>query len=191
MSANTLPIIYIGGDHASYKVREVIEKHLYNSGYTVFNLGCHSLESANYAKYAIKVATKVHDNNENSFGIVLCGSGIGVNIAANKVKGIKCSLVFTTNMAENARKNNSNMIALGSRFLNESKIIKIIDTFLKNQSFNQEKGINEQYMDIDFTKKVDFSGTNNQNESTENITQKTTELDDLSSDDIQNSKIMN
>lgn len=190
MDLNNLPTIYIGGDHASYKAREIIEKHLFNSGYTVFNLGCHSTEPANYATYAIKVATKVHDN-DNCLGIVVCGSGIGVNIAANKVKGIKSSLVFTPNMAIKARKNNSNIIALGSRFINDNQILKIVDSFLKNQTYNEEKSIDEQYMNIDFTKKVDFSGTNNHNDSTEKATQKTAELEDLSSDDIQNSKIMN
>ena len=105
MDSNNLPIIYIGGDHASYKIRETIEKHLFNSGYTVFNVGCHSTAPANYATYAIKVATKVHDSNAKAFGIVICGSGIGVNIATNKVKGIKSSLVYSTNMAINAREN--------------------------------------------------------------------------------------
>ena len=94
-------------------------------------------------------------------------------------------------MAINARENQSNVIALGARFLNEQKILKIIDAFLKNKTYNEEKSINEQYMDIDFTKKVDFSGTNNQNDSTDKISQKTSELEDLSTDDIQNSKIMN
>lgn len=191
MDSNNLPIIYIGGDHASYKIRETIEKHLFNSGYTVFNVGCHSTAPANYATYAIKVATKVHDSNAKAFGIVVCGSGIGVNIAANKVKGIKSSLVYSTNMAINARENQSNVIALGARFLNEQKILKIIDAFLKNKTYNEEKSIDEQYMDIDFTKKVDFSGTNNHNDSTDKISQKTSELEDLSTDDIQNSKIMN
>lgn len=190
MNSNILPTIYIGGDHASYKARETIEKHLYNSGYTVFNLGCHSTEPANYATYAIKVATKVHDT-DNSFGIVVCGSGIGVNIAANKVKGVKSSLVFTTNMAIKAREKHSNIIALGSRFINESQILKIVDAFLKNRTYNEKKSIDEQYMDIDFTKKLDFSGTNNHNDSTEKVSQKTGELEDLSTDDIQNSKIMN
>lgn len=190
MNNSNLPNIYIGGDHASYKIRESLEKHLYNSGYIVFNLGCHSTAPANYATYSLKVATKVHEN-PNSLGIVICGSGIGVNIAANKVKGIKSSLVFTNNMAEKARINKSNIIALGSRFLNENQIIKFVDTFLQNKTFNEVKSIDEQYMDIDFTKKVDFSGTNNHNDSTDKLTQKTAELEDLSTDDIQNSKIMN
>lgn len=122
-------IIFIGGDHTSYEVREKLQKFLVGLNFLVFNEGSNNNEPVSYATYGLKVAKKVQQT-ENSKGIVICGSGIGVNIAANKVKGIKSALVFSKKSALYANKRNYNVIALGARFLNFNQIIEYVKIFL-------------------------------------------------------------
>ncbi len=176
--------IYIGGDHASYKTREKLEKYLYDCGYTIISLGSNNDEVANYAEYAIKVGEMLI-KNPNSLGLVLCGSGIGVNIAINKVKGVRSALVFTKKMAQKAKKKKFNAIAIGTRFINFKNIIKIVDQFLNNKS---KKQIGAQYTNIDLYNKADFTGTNNNNDSIEYIKNKN---NDITINDIHDSKILN
>ena len=121
--------IFIGGDHTSYEVREKLQKFLMDLDFLVFNEGSNTKESTSYATYGLKVAKKVQQN-EDSRGIVISGSGIGINIAANKVKGVKSTLVFSNKSALYANKHNSNVIALGARFLTFNQIIEYVKIFL-------------------------------------------------------------
>lgn len=122
-------IIFIGGDHASYDERERLQKYLTNLGYLVYDKGSYSKDPANYAEHAIKVAKGVQET-PNSNGIVVCGSGIGVNIAANKVKNIKSILVYSKLTAKLANTKKYNVIALGSRFLTYKNLEKYVNIFL-------------------------------------------------------------
>lgn len=124
-----LPKIYIGGDHASYKEREMLQKHLYELGFDVYSEGSYNDLPTNYALYAIRVGNRVIEN-PNSLGIVMCGSGIGVNIAANKVNGVKSGLIYNDFLAKFAKNHHYNVIALGSRFLPYKKIQKMVDIYL-------------------------------------------------------------
>ena len=139
--------IYIGGDHASYEVREKVQKYLFQIGFEVVDEGSYNKEPANYAYYALKIAKKVQ-KNKDSLGILICGSGIGVNIAANKVKGIKSNLLYSVKSAERARSNNVNVISLGSRFSSYKNIQEYINIFLNIKDHELPDNVNYQYFDI-------------------------------------------
>ncbi|GAA5414944.1 RpiB/LacA/LacB family sugar-phosphate isomerase [Ureaplasma ceti] len=126
---NNLPVIYLGGDHASFFEREKIQKHLFSLGFQVISEGSYDDTPTNYAQYAIKVGNKVQEN-PNSVGIVMCGSGIGVNIAINKVRGVKSTLVYSNHGALQAKDKHFNAIALGTRFMPYFKLEQLVDTFL-------------------------------------------------------------
>lgn len=144
---NEQKVIYLGGDHASYEAREKLQKHLNQIGFQVFDEGSYDNQPANYAVYALKVAKKVQKNH-NSLGIVVCGSGIGVNIAANKVKGIKSALVYSKRTARFAAKHNFNTIALGSRFLIYKHLETYVDIFLNVSDEDVPTDVSYQYLDV-------------------------------------------
>lgn len=107
--------VYIGSDHAGFEMKAEMHKFLENEGYDVVDLGCFSPESCDYPDIAREVAEKVIENN-GARGILLCGSGIGMAIAANKVRGIRATVVTDEKMAEMARRhNNANVISFGGR----------------------------------------------------------------------------
>lgn len=146
-SNNDKKIIFLGGDHASYETREKLQKHLYQQGFQVFDEGSYDNKPANYAQYALKVAKKVQ-KNKNSIGIVACGSGIGVNIAANKARGVRSALVYSKKTAEFAAKHKYNTIALGSRFFSYKSIKKFVDTFLGIENNEEIDDVSYQYLDV-------------------------------------------
>ena len=121
--------IYIGSDHAGY----VIKKQLLNM-YNLEDCGCFSTNSVDYPDIAKIVCHKIItdiENNIDSIGILICGTGIGMSMAANKYDNIRCALVYNTECATLTRKhNNANVLALGARFTNFDTIKSIIDTFL-------------------------------------------------------------
>lgn len=129
--------IAIGNDHAAVELKNEIVKYLLEQNYTVINLGTDSDESVDYPDYGFKVAKSVSDKNAD-MGIVICGSGIGISIAANRVQKIRCALCTDVSMAILARKhNNANVLALGSRFIAVEKAKWIVDAFLKTQFENE------------------------------------------------------
>lgn len=158
---NNLPKIYIGGDHASFYERERLQKHLFSLGFEVVSEGSDNDLPTNYAVYAIKVGNRVQEH-PGSLGIVLCGSGIGVNIAANKVKGIKSALVYSEAMAKLAKKRHYNVLALGTRFTSYSKLEKLVDTFLNVDKIDLNS-IPTQYLDRQYISysKSPYQSTNN------------------------------
>lgn len=122
--------IYIGSDHSAVNYKKTIIDHLTDKGYEVHDLGTYSEEATNYANYGIRVGEHVRDTKE-SFGIVICGTGIGISIAANKVNRIRASLVYTTETAEITRlHNDSNVLALGARITPVEEALRIVDVFL-------------------------------------------------------------
>lgn len=123
-------IIPIGADHAGFQLKERVKAHLEAKGYEVKDFGCYSEESIDYPDYAHPVASIVEEN-ENMLGIVICGSGNGINMTANKHQGIRSALCWKKEIAELARQhNNANVIALPARFITEEEGIEMVDVFL-------------------------------------------------------------
>ena len=125
--------IAIGCDHAAFIEKQKILEFLKELGHIVIDLGTHNSESVNYPKYGHNVA-KMVVQNEVDKGIVICGSGIGISIAANKIKGARAALCTSIEHAEMSRKHNdSNILALGTRMTDYSLIEKIISNWLKTE----------------------------------------------------------
>ena len=125
--------ISIGCDHAGFDVAKTIISFLNDSGYEVDNQGCHSSESVDYPEFGHKVGLKVTSGDVDK-GIVVCGSGIGISIAANKIKGVRAALCFTKNHAKMSRlHNDSNILALGARMDGGDEILAIVDVWLNTK----------------------------------------------------------
>lgn len=127
----TKDMIYIGADHRGFQLKEKIKKHLQESGIEFEDMGNDHLNPHDdYVDFAHKVADEVRTHHDNK-GIVLCGSGVGVDIVANKIDGIRCALVFDLPRAVQAREHeNANMIALPADTINESQAIDMVEAFL-------------------------------------------------------------
>ncbi len=123
--------IAIGSDHAGFVLKEKIKKWLEKEGYAVSDFGCFSAESCDYPDYAEKVAREVA-KRKNITGILVCGTGIGMCIAANKIKGIHAALIHNEFTGRSAREhNNANVICLGARVINFATAKKAVNAFLK------------------------------------------------------------
>ena len=123
-------MLAIGSDHGGYELRQIIMKHLAERGIEYRDFGTFSAESCDYPDYGEAVGRAVA-SGECERGIVVCGTGIGISIAANKVRGIRCALCGDCYSAEMARAHNdANVLALGARVLGEGLALKIVDTFL-------------------------------------------------------------
>lgn len=121
--------IAIAADHAGFEYKEIIKKYL-EGKYEVQDFGTYSEDSVDYPDFVHPAATSVEDGL-NELGILICGSGEGVAITANKHQGIRCALCWETELAELARQhNNANMIALPARFISSELAIDIVQKFL-------------------------------------------------------------
>jgi ribose 5-phosphate isomerase B len=126
--------IYFGCDHAGFPQKEIIIKHLQKLTYHVIDFGTNSLDSVNYPDYAFKVGQAVA-NNPKAIGILVCGTGYGMCVAANKVQGINAVNVLREDMAAVAvEHNDANILCLSARFVDVNTNLKIIDKFI-NASF--------------------------------------------------------
>lgn len=122
--------VAIGADHAGFQLKEVIKSTLSNKGIEFEDFGPFSADRVDYPDYAHKVANSV-ENKEVDFGILICGSGNGINMAANKHQGIRSALCWEVEIAKLAREhNNANIAALPARFIDETKAIQIVEIFL-------------------------------------------------------------
>ena len=123
--------ISIGSDHAGYTVKQKIIQFLKNQGYDIDDVGCYSEESVDYPEFGHQVGKNII-SGISSKGIVVCGSGIGISIAANKIEGIRAALCFTEEHAKMSRlHNNSNILALGARMDGGDNILDIVAIWLK------------------------------------------------------------
>ena len=123
-------LISIGCDHAGYDLKEEIINYLESNDYTVIDKGTYSANSVDYPEYGHKVGESIL-NGEVTRGIVVCGSGIGISIAANKIKGVRAALCFTKEHAKMSRlHNDSNVLALGSRMQGADDHLEIIKIWL-------------------------------------------------------------
>ncbi|NFD31537.1 ribose 5-phosphate isomerase B [Clostridium botulinum] len=122
--------IALGSDHAGLPLKNEIIKHLEGKGIEIKDFGTYTEESCDYPDYAQKVAEKVVAK-EFDFGILVCGTGIGISIAANKVKGVRAALCSDTFSAHACREhNNANILALGQRVVGVGLALDIVDNFL-------------------------------------------------------------
>jgi ribose 5-phosphate isomerase B len=122
--------IAIASDHGGFELKEEIKKYLISENIEVIDLGTNSEESVDYPIYGKLCGDAVMSGNADR-GIVCCGTGIGISIAANKVKGIRCALCTDVHMAEMTRKHNdSNMLALGGRTVSVKDALEISKTWL-------------------------------------------------------------
>lgn len=122
--------ISIASDHGGYAYKEEIKKHLAEKGYQVIDRGTNSLDSCNYAEFALKAAEDVANKNAD-FGVLVCSSGEGVAIAANKVKGVRCGIGYNDTVAKLLRgHNDANMISFGALYMDLKDVIRRVDIFL-------------------------------------------------------------
>ncbi len=122
--------ISIGSDHAGFELKSTLTEYLKQLGIEVFDVGTHSSDSTDYPPYAHEVCTWVLQN-KTDFGIVICGSGNGVNMSANRHAGIRSALCWMPEIAVLARQhNNANILALPARYISISDAKKCIDAFL-------------------------------------------------------------
>jgi ribose 5-phosphate isomerase B len=127
MSQKNIPI---GADHAGFNLKGKIIEFLESKGYQVEDFGCFSEESIDYPDFAHPVAEMI-EQNTGMLGILICGSGNGINMTANKHKEIRSALCWNAEIAALARQhNNANIVALPARFISEQEALEIVETFL-------------------------------------------------------------
>lgn len=126
--------ISLGSDHGGYEYKEAIKEHLIKKGYEVMDVGTHSKESCHYPIFGLAAARLVA-NGECKFGIVVCTSGEGIMISANKVKGVRCAMGYNDEVSALSRMHNdANMIAFGQKFMALEDVLRRVEIFL-NQEF--------------------------------------------------------
>lgn len=123
-------IIAIGTDHGGYDLKESLLKYLKSKGYELIDCGTDSDESVDYPDYGLKVAEKII-SNKAELGVLICTTGIGQSIVANKIPGIRAALCLNVDQAEHSRKHNdANVIVFGAKYTKEKEAKKIIDIWL-------------------------------------------------------------
>ena len=123
--------IAIGNDHAGVEVKRKIERYLSQKGYTVINKGYDGKESVDYPDYIHPVSLEVKEKKAQ-IGIIICGSGNGAAMTANKHKGVRAAICWSEEIAELARQHNdANIISIPSRFLSEEETISVVEAFIK------------------------------------------------------------
>lgn len=125
--------VSLGADHRGFELKEKVKKYLTQLGHEVIDFGTDSAESVDYPDFAFKVAESVAEG-ETDFGVTVCWTGNGMNIAANKVKGVRSALCLNDEMVMLARAhNNANVLALASNFVSETMARKILDVWLATE----------------------------------------------------------
>ena len=125
--------LVIGNDHAGVDLKNTIKEHLRKQGYEVINVGTDTLDSVDYPDIARKVSEVVLDGKAQ-YGILICGTGIGISISANKVEGIRAALVYNEFTARLSRlHNDANIIALGARVIGDELAKACVDTFIATE----------------------------------------------------------
>lgn len=134
-------MLALGCDHGGYGLMQEVKAHLEKRGFEFKDFGCYSTDSVDYPEYAKKVAHAVADG-ECELGILICGTGIGISIAANKVKGIRAALCADCFSAQATKEhNNANILCMGARTTGPGLALKIVDTFLDTPFSNDERHI--------------------------------------------------
>ena len=131
--------VAIGNDHAGVELKNILIDHLKSKNIDCINVGTDTLDSCDYPYFAKKVAKEVIDKNAD-FGILICGTGIGISIAANKVKGIRAAKVNNEIEARLTKEHNhANVICLGARIIGSELAKSIVDAYIDAKCSNDEK----------------------------------------------------
>lgn len=126
--------IYIGADSAGYELKEKVKIYLQNNGYQVVDCGCDSTASCHYPEFASKVCQGVLEDLSGNFGILVCGTGIGMSMCANKYNGIRAAVCGDTFSARMTRlHNDANVLCLGARVIGEMLALDIVEQFLTHE----------------------------------------------------------
>ena len=134
-------MIAIGSDHGGYELKQEIMEHLKEGNIEYIDCGSYSKESCDYPDYAKKVAEAI-TSKQAEYGILVCGTGIGISIAANKIKGIRAALCHDCFSAEATKlHNDANILAMGARVVGPGLALKIVDTFIDTPFSNDERHI--------------------------------------------------
>ena len=129
--------VVFGSDHAGYQYKKLLISHMTGKGFNIIDIGCDSCEPADFPIYA-KLACEKILNGEASVGVLVCGSGIGISIAANRFNGIRCAVCHDYFTAVNCRlKDNANIIAVGERVLGIEVANQMVEAFLLTK-FNSD-----------------------------------------------------
>ena len=133
--------IAIGSDHGGFTLKQEVVKYLTEKNIDFEDFGCYSEKSCDYTEYGRAVAEAVAAGKYEK-GILICGTGIGISITANKIRGIRCALCSDCFSAEATREHNdANILALGGRVVGSGLALKIVDTFLNTPFSNEERHI--------------------------------------------------
>lgn len=125
--------IAMGSDHAGYPLKVLVKEKLEKEGHEILDLGTDSTDSVDYPSYGKAVGEAVVSGDAER-GIVICGSGIGISIAANKVKGVRCALCTSVEMAEMSRRhNNANVLAMGARMIEPELAFAMVDKWMETE----------------------------------------------------------
>lgn len=139
-------IIGIGNDHTGYELKMEIIKYFKDNGIEYKDFGSEKLDTSDYPTYAKSVGRSIQ-KQECDFGIIICGTGIGISIAANKMKGIRAALCHDCFSAEATKlHNNANVLAMGARVIGPGLAVKIVDTFLNTEFSGQERHVRRVQM---------------------------------------------
>lgn len=131
--------VYIGSDHVGFDVKNELKSFLGENKFDITDLGCFSTDSVDYPDIAREVSEKVLET-EGSFGILICGTGVGMSMAANKLRGIRAAVVESEKVAEMTRRHNdANVLAMGSRIIGIEDMKKIALKFLKTDFEKEEE----------------------------------------------------
>ncbi len=123
--------IFLASDHGGFKLKEKVKSFLIDNNFEYEDLGCSSLEPVDYPDFAKLLSKKIKDQNDSK-GILFCGTGIGISMAANRFPHIRAALCTSVEMASKSRKHNdANVLALGGRILEEKLALGIVKEFLK------------------------------------------------------------
>lgn len=132
-------MIAIGSDHGGYDLKEAVKAYLLENGYQVKDLGCDKKESCDYPSYGKAVGKEVANGNCEK-GIVICTTGIGISIAANKIHGVRAALCSEPLSAKMTRlHNDANVLAMGAGFVGKNLALEITEVFLKTEFSNEER----------------------------------------------------
>jgi ribose 5-phosphate isomerase B len=131
--------IFLGADHAGYELKNMLREHLHHAGYDVEDVGAKTLdEDDDYPRYAYAVATKVLGADDDDLGILICGSGQGMSMAANRVNGVRAALAWDEPSAQAAREDDdANVLVIPARFVESEAAAGMVDAWIKAK-FNSD-----------------------------------------------------
>jgi ribose 5-phosphate isomerase B len=133
--------IYLGADHNGFEFKTQLSEHLTHAGYQVEDVGAHTLDPLDdYPQYAYAVATKVLGGSDDDLGILICASGQGMAIAANRVNGIRAAMAWSAETAVHARRDdNANVLVLAPRYTDTETMLACVDAWLKTEFSHDPK----------------------------------------------------